>query len=119
MATETAHEERERRAGKNQSLFREVNERERENDNGLWLAFVCECADETCEEEIELTPEEYEKVRESATHFAVAPGDRHVVPDVERVLAQHQRYWVVEKVGVAAVVAEHLDLRSRGDHQQA
>ena len=57
MATEIEHEEDERRAGKNQALFREANEREREiNDNELWLAFVCECVDEACVEQIELTP---------------------------------------------------------------
>lgn len=120
MATETEHGERGRRAAKNQALFREANEREREvNDSGLWLAFVCECADEACVELIELTPEEYEKIRESPTHFAVAPGERHVVPDVERVVAQHQRFWVVDKVGVAGAVAEGLDPRSGGDHQRA
>ena len=116
MATEIEHGERGRRAAKNQALFREANEREREvNDSGLWLAFVCECADEACVELIELTPEEYEKIRESPTHFAVAPGERHVVPDVERVVAQHQRFWVVDKVGVAGAVAEGLDPRSGGD----
>ena len=120
MATETEQEEGERRAAKNQALFREANEREREiNDSGLWLAFVCECAGEACVEQIELTPEEYEKIRENPTHFAIAPGDRHVVPDVERVVAQHQRYWVVDKVGVAGAVAERLDPRSRGDHRRA
>jgi hypothetical protein len=117
VTTETAREEQQRRAAKNQSLFREVNERERENNNnnGLWLAFVCECTYETCVQEIELTPEEYEQVRENPTHFAVAASDEHVVPDVERVVERHERYWIVEKVGVAAAVAEKLDPRSRGD----
>jgi hypothetical protein len=35
----------------------------------------------------------------------------HVVPDVERVVEKRERYWVVEKLGEAAVAAEELDIR--------
>jgi hypothetical protein len=115
MATDLVRDEHERRVGKNQSVFREVNEHENEtNDNGLWLEFVCECAD-ACQTPLELTPEEYEQVRRQSTHFIVIPGEDHVVPDVERVIEQRQRYWVVEKLGEAADVARHLDPRSRHD----
>jgi hypothetical protein len=113
MAPETSHPERKRRAAKNESLFREVNEREIGNNrNGLWLTFVCECAAESCDKGIELTPEEYEAVRAKPTFFAVAPSDKHAVAEVERVAEKHQRYWVVEKVGEAAAIAEQLDPRS-------
>jgi hypothetical protein len=120
MATGAVHEEGERRAGKNQSLFRDVNERVSEINKAhdLWVTlsdWICECADETCTEPIELTPQQYERVRENPTHFIVAPGTEHVVFDVERVVEQHQRYWVVSTVGEAASVATHLDPRSRGD----
>ena len=120
MATETAHQEHERRAGKNQSLFRDVNERVSEVNkaHGLWVTlsdWICECADETCTERIELTPQQYEEVRDNPTHFIVAPGPEHVIPDVERIVERHGRYWVVEKVGVAAAVAEHLDPHPGGD----
>ncbi len=77
--------------------------------------WVCECADETCTERIELTPQQYETLRENPTHFVVAPSTEHVVADAERVVEQHERYWIVSKVGVAAAVATHLDPRSRGD----
>jgi hypothetical protein len=122
MATETAHEERERRAGKNQSLFRDVNERVSEINkaHGLWVTlsdWICECADETCTERIELTPQQYERVREEPTHFVVAPDAKHVVFDVERVVEQRERYWIVSMVGEAASVATDLDPRSRGDHR--
>jgi hypothetical protein len=114
MTTEPSHPERETRAAKNESLFREVNEREMQDSrNGLWLTFLCECADEACEEGIELTPEEYEAVRTKPTLFAVAPRDEHTIAEVEHVAAKHQRYWIVEKVGEAAAVAEKLDPRSR------
>jgi hypothetical protein len=118
MATETAHEELEWRAGKNQSLFRDVNERVNDVNkaHGLWLTlsdWMCECADQTCTESIELTPQQYEKVREQPTHFIVAPSTEHVVFEVERVVEQQARYWVVSKLGQAAVIATHLDPRSR------
>jgi hypothetical protein len=117
MATEDA-QEHERRAGRNQSLFRDVNERVNDVNkaHGLWVTlsdWICECADETCTQPIELTPQQYETVRVDPTHFLVAPGPDHVVSDVERVIEQHPRYWVVSKVGDAAVVATHLDRRSR------
>lgn len=119
MAAETSHEELQKRAAKNQSLFREVNERVNENNKGhaVWASltdWVCECADETCTEPIELTPEQYEEVREHSTHFAVAPSGEHVVVEVERVAEKHERFWVVSKIEEAAVVAMHFDPRSRG-----
>jgi hypothetical protein len=101
-----------------QSLFREVNERVNEinKNHGLWVTlsdWICECASETCTERIELTPQQYEGVRENPTHFVVAPGAEHVVFDAERVVEQHERYWVVSKVGEAASLAMKLDPRSR------
>jgi len=118
MAEGTATAEFERRAGKNQSLFREVNERVDEVNQGhaLWLTlsdWVCECADETCTERIEMTGEEYSTVRESPIRFAVMPSEEHVVPEVERVVRKESRYWVVEKFGQAAAAAKKLDPRSR------
>ncbi len=107
---------RERRAGENQALFRDVNERVNALRQGrsVWVTiseWVCECADEMCSERITMTPEDYEELRSHSTHFAVAPDMRHVYPDVERVVEKHNRYWVVEKVGDAAEVAEELDIR--------
>jgi hypothetical protein len=101
------------RVARNEAVFREINERKIENDNNeLWLTFVCECANETCEEQIELTPEEYERVRQKPTQFLVKPDEDHLVPDVERVVEQHQRYWVVEKEGKTAAMTAQLDPRS-------
>jgi hypothetical protein len=118
MATENAHAEHERRAGRNQFLFRDVNERVNDVNkaHGLWVTlsdWVCECADETCTQPIELTPQQYETVRDDPTHFAVAPGAEHVVLEVEEIVQQHPRYWIVSKVGDAAAVAIDLDPRSR------
>jgi len=120
MATETAHQDHEKRAGNNQALFRAVNERvsDLNKAHGLWVTmsdWICECADETCTERIELTAQQYERVRRNPTHFVVAPSAEHVVFDEERVVEQSERYWVVSKIGEPASVAMRLDPRSKGD----
>lgn len=51
-------------------------------EHGRWVTlseWLCECADQTCTEKIELTPQHYEKIREQSTHFIVALGNKHVV----------------------------------------
>jgi hypothetical protein len=112
MSTET-HEEHEEREARNEAESRQVNERESEiRDNELWQTYVCECGDETCTKQVELTPEEYEQVRKDPTRFVTCPDQEHVASDVERVVEKHQRYWVVEKSGEAAEVAEELDPHS-------
>ena len=104
-------------AAKNESLLREVNERVEEMSAKLGtpaeVDFVCECADAACSERVTLDSDEYEELRRHATWFAVAPGDEHVFPNVERVVAKHKRYWVVEKSGQAARVATKLNPRTR------
>ena len=55
---------------------------------------------------------EYEAVREHATRFLVSPG--HVwTPDVEHTVEQHERYWVLQKTGVAGEVAADRNPRDR------
>ncbi len=108
------------RAGQNQTLYREVNERVREVNEvfdavpiGEW---ICECANEECFETIEMTQEEYEAVRaEGTTRFFVKPDDRHLIPEAENVVERHERYWVVEKIGVAAAIAEREDTRPEAE----
>jgi hypothetical protein len=107
------------RAALNQSRFREYNERiEPHNAAHHWVDppmpdWVCECANVDCLEPVRLTLAEYESVRADPTHFLVAPSADHVFAEVERVLARHERYWVVEKQGDAADVAEGLDQREQ------
>lgn len=57
--------------------------------------FRCECGDRDCEHAIELTRTEYESVRASATRFALAPNHEH---PGDRVVAEHERYTIVEKL---------------------
>lgn len=61
--------------------------------------WTCECANEICLESIELTVHDYEAVHHDGTCFIVAPSDAHFLPDIERVLEHHERYWVVERTG--------------------
>ena len=106
---------REERVARNETLFREVNERIKQVNVGLATVeasdFLCECGDESCTQPISLSMAEYEAVRAESTHFAVVPG--HVVPDIERVVAQNDRYSVVEKTDPdAARIVEAEDPRA-------
>ena len=101
MTVTTGYQQRDERLGRNQALFREVNERVSQITQTTELSdletyWVCE----------------YEAIRSDPTHFVVAPGEEHVLPEIERVIRRHARYWVVEKFGEAATVTEHLDRRS-------
>jgi hypothetical protein len=105
-------------AAKNESLLREVNERVEEMSGKLGtkqaeVDFVCECADTACGERVTLAAVEYEELRRHGSWFAVAPSDEHVFRNVERVVAKHERYWVVEKSGEAGRIATKLNPRTR------
>jgi hypothetical protein len=105
-------DERGERAAKNQSLFREVNERIEELDFfSSFFEFVCECADRDCTEHVPLTLEEYEDIRQGPNRFFVVPG--HELADVEEVVDSSDRYIVVAKIGAGAAVARRLDPRQR------
>ena len=110
--------DREVRAATNQSLFRAGNERLKKF-NEDWFGtvrprggWVCECADDTCLQHIEMTSIEYEEIRRDGAHFFVSPGDEHVWADIERVIERNERYWVVEKTGHAQDIAKRADPRS-------
>lgn len=104
-------DERELRAARNQSMFRAVNERIRELNDGLPAAtdehlIACECADVNCVQTLFVGEAEYEGVRGNPRHFAVLPG--HIYPDVETIVREADNYVVVEKIAKAAEVAEQL-----------
>jgi|SRR5215203_2644786 len=100
------------RAAKNQSLFREVNERiEDLSRSGQLATFVCECCNDECDESLSLSLDEYEHVRARSNSFFVLPG--HEVSEVEEIIESRERYEVVAKLGVGSSVAERLDPRKR------
>jgi hypothetical protein len=108
-----ADREYQERAARNQSLFREVNERIRglpDRPPAVYELFICECHRDGCTEPISLTMAEYEAIRSDPTRFVVTPG--HFDPKVETcVHAQDGRFQVVEKIERSAEVAERLDPR--------
>jgi hypothetical protein len=106
-------EERRERAARNQSLFREVNERIEELQwFPSFVEFVCECGRQECAERVPLRIEEYEEIRSDANRFFVATG--HEITEVERIVASKDRYLVVAKLGSGATIAKKLDPRQRG-----
>ena len=91
---------RRERLVKNEQAFRNYNNRrvsfEEEADvKDDLVPFVCECGDSECIEGMELTIDDYESAHSSGLRFTVKPG--HVFPEAERVVAEHDRFWLVEK----------------------
>ena len=102
--------------GRNEALFREVNERIETVSKGVppdeeLMGFLCECDNTACTEKVSATRAEYEAVRAVATHFIVLAG--HEDPDVEHVVQRNEHFLVVEKEGGAAREAEKSDPRDR------
>jgi hypothetical protein len=100
----------------NEVLFREVNERVNEiaHDHGRddhMYDYLCECANSDCTFQIALTQPEYESLRADATQFAVLP--LHFTPEIETLVAENERYWIVKKTGEAAELVEEADPRSQ------
>jgi hypothetical protein len=93
----------ERRSALNEALWREVNDRIDEADEGMrvlpddaQITVHCECGNEGCTAMISLTPAEYQGVRSDVDRFAIAPG--HEQPTIERVVKRTDRYLVVDKL---------------------
>ena len=63
-------------------------------------SFACECGDRRCTCAISLTLAEYESVRAFATHFAIARD--HENPESEWVIAESERFAVIETVSAEA-----------------
>ena len=103
------------RAAANEALFRSVNEQVRHLAGRHYGAleptgFVCECADDTCTEQIHVSLKIYETVRAHPRHFLVATG--HEDPKVEKIVDSGAGFAVVQKEGAAAEVAEDTDPRA-------
>ena len=70
---------------------------------------MCECWKASCTEIVHLTGPDYEHVRSDSRWFFVRP--KHVSTDIERVIEWHDDYWIVEKIGMPAKVANITDKR--------
>jgi hypothetical protein len=106
--------EREVRIAKTEALFRDVNERIAETSerfDGDEAELMCECADPSCTERLQIPLDEYAEVREEPTRFVI--NAEHVEPDVERVVRHRRGYAVVEKFdAVVTRIVRQLDPRA-------
>lgn len=104
---------RAQRLARNEDRFRDANERLRRvlseggSANGGRVAFLCECADRDCAEDVRLTMAEYRLVRGDPTWFVVVPG--HELSDIEDVVKRGDGYLVVAKRGAAGEASRQLD----------
>ena len=107
-------DEVQQRLGTNEAVFREINDG---IERGQWpgeedkpVSFRCECARLGCNQLIELTVREYERVRANSRWFIVVPGHEH--PELEVVVETQPGYLVVEKADQAGESAEATDPRT-------
>jgi hypothetical protein len=105
-------DERTRRIGENEALYRSVNEKiEGLNETfgvvAESMAVVCECGSLECTEQITVDIPMYEHVRSDPTFFVILPG--HEEADVETIVEEHGSFNVVRKdPGEPAEVAREL-----------
>jgi hypothetical protein len=110
-----AVDERGRKIGVNEAMFREVNERieglaETFGLGDQPLDLICECGDVSCTQQIRMTSHEYEAIRKEPTFFAVYPG--HEIDDVEEIVDRREGYYVIRKrEGEPARVARETHTR--------
>ena len=102
-------QERARRAGLNEALFREINERlaalsqDATVQQGS-LDLVCECHSRECADRLTLSLDEYAKVRADSLNFVVLP--HHEDPRVEDIVERQAGWLIVRKrPGEPAAVA--------------
>jgi hypothetical protein len=94
-------DERTRRVGNNEALFRQVNEEVEGLNRGLaemtdeTFHIVCECGDLTCQERLVVPIAEYESIRKDPALFLILPG--HEKPFAEYVVRETGAYTVVRK----------------------
>jgi hypothetical protein len=102
------------RVARNESTTRQINEQIEQAHQAAptegHVRVLCECGRPECDRVIAMTLAEYEAVRADSVQFAVARD--HVLAEVERVVAQTDRYRVVAKrEGTPAAVAVEEDPR--------
>ena len=102
------------RLAKNETLFRELNERIEGaagsgNPSTDKFGFVCECSNDTCFDLIHLSIYEYERLRGNPLRFVVMPG--HEIPEIEEIVEEQPAYLFIKKTGSGAAVASESDQR--------
>jgi hypothetical protein len=109
-------EDRARKVGQNEALYRTVNERIETLNEAFGtltdtMTVVCECGDGACAQQIDIPVADYERVRSDPTLFVIVPG--HEVGDVEDVVEENETFHVVRKhPGEPERLARETDPRS-------
>ena len=106
---------RDERVARNEAGAREMNERIEESYGShrldTHLSIVCECGLAECDIFLRVTKAEYEDVRSDPRRFMIERS--HLVPDVEDVVFETDRFTVVAKrEGRPAEVATRTDPRA-------
>ena len=94
------------RLARNNSLFREANERIRAKAESYGtgmdrLPFLCECPREDCHELVRISLPDYASIRDEMSHFLVAPDHETAEGQYAMVVRRTDSYVVVEKTGEA------------------
>ena len=106
-------DERTRRIGENEHLFRTVNDKLEGLNESFGIisdefTVVCECGDAMCVRRFPMSRDDYVALRAESTLFAIAP--EHEAADVEDVVKKTADYWIVRKhLGAPAELATTLD----------
>ena len=95
--------------GANESLGRGARELVGADEPSSLIPFLCECPRVDCTQVALLTLAEYEEVRSGGELGMAALG--HEDPEIERVVAQNDRFTVTEKFGRAGEVHAETDRR--------
>jgi hypothetical protein len=109
-------DDRIRRVGENEALYRLVNERIKALSPRIAaltgeFGVVCECATLDCKTQIMISPEVYEQTRARSDHFIVLRG--HQLDEIETVIEDHGTFVVIEKTPTEAKqIAEEMDPRA-------
>lgn len=105
------------RAARNESVFRDANERIEARLGELSLSegrspFLCECEDPVCTRPVRLTAAQYEAVRKHPDRFIIANIHDGDATDV---VSRHDDFHVIVKHGTEGSVAARLDPRQHGE----
>lgn len=99
-------EERKRRIGENEGIFRSVNEQIQPLDPDA-MTILCECGEMACRDQLVILRDQYARIREEPTMFILRPG--HDIAETEEVVVKQQDFWIVRKhPGLPAVIARSM-----------
>ena len=86
---------REERVLLTEELFKRINDSIAAGLSEGSREFLCECGNPLCNETIELSADDLRLLHSQEGFYAFVPG--HQMPDLETVVAEHERYAVVRK----------------------